>query len=183
MPTLSYPEILEAEAEAHAQRRSPIRLVIIFLAVFFSLQYGWELSRGTAVEHAVIDQATVVPSAWIINQIWPDQHVVAEGHRLVAPMGRLNILNGCEGMETLFLLVAAFVAYPVTWRKRWLGIGLGFLLVYALNQARLLLLWHTFLTNRELFGALHGTVLPLLMVACCFIYYLVFLSRHDPESA
>lgn len=183
MPNRSYADVLEAEAQAQARRRHPVRLVLIFLTVFIVLQSAWELSRDTWLEHAVIDQATVIPAGWIINQIWPGQQVVAEGHRLIAPAARLNILNGCEGLETLFLLAAAFVAYPLAWRVRGLGIGLGTLLVFGLNQARIVLLWHAFLNDRELFSLLHNTVLPLVMIACCFIFFLVFLSRHDAEHA
>jgi exosortase family protein XrtM len=183
MPNRSYADLLEAEANTRARRRHPVRLVLIFLVVFFVLQYGWELSRDSWLEHAVIDQATVIPAGWLINHIWPGQQVVAEGHRLVAPAARLNILNGCEGLETLFLLAAAFIAYPLAWRVRGLGIGLGALLVFVLNQARIVLLWHAFGTDRALFSLLHNTVLPLGMIACCFIFFLMFMSRHDAEHA
>lgn len=179
MQSTSYADILKAEEADRARRRHPLRLVLIFLAVFFALQYAWGLSRGTWLEHVVIDQATVIPASWIINQIWPVFHVIPEGHRLIAPMGRLNVLNGCEGLEILFLLVAALIAHPFAWRSRSLGIGLGALLVFVLNQARIVILWHAYLSNRDWFSALHGTVLPLIMIACCFIFFLAFLSRHD----
>jgi len=45
-----YIEFIEAESRAEAQRRQPLRVLLIFLAVFFSLQYAWEMSRDSWVE-------------------------------------------------------------------------------------------------------------------------------------
>lgn len=175
------PEIIAAESCAEARRREPWRVLLIFLAVFFSLQYAWEMSRDTAVERVFIDELTVRPAAWVIDKLWPAFQVHAEGHRLVAATGRLNILSGCEGMETLFLLAAAFIAYPFVWRKRLIGLVAGALLVFALNQARIVVLWHAFLNDRSWFGILHGTVLPVLLVAACLIFFLAFLGRETPR--
>lgn len=179
---VSYQEFLDEEVRVHTRRRHPVLLVAIFLAVFFSLQYAWEMSRGSHLEQVVIDQATVAPAAWIIHSIWPDQGVTAQGYRLVSPHARLNILNGCEGLETLFLLLAAIVAYPFTWRVRLLGLGLALPLVFILNQMRIVTLWHAFLHDRALFGVLHGVVLPLLLVAICLVFFLVFIARHEPVA-
>jgi len=183
MADQSYDEFLRAEAQTEARRRHQLRLLLLFLATFLSLQYAWESSRETTVERIVIHDLTVRPAAWMIDTLWPGSDVQAQGHRLVAPAGRLNILNGCEGLETLFLLLAAFVAYPFTWRARLLGMALGIGLVFVLNQARIIALWHVFLHDKSLFGLLHGTVLPLTLVAACLAFFLAFLSRHDTAAA
>jgi len=183
MATISYQQLLDAEAQAEARRRRPLRLLLIFLTAFFALQYAWEMGRGSPIERAVIDHATVAPAAWLIDTLWPEQTATAQGNRIVSPQGRLNILNGCEGLETLFLLSAAFLAYPFAWRSRLVGLALGLVLVYLLNQARILLLWQAFLHDRALFGILHGTVLPLAMIAACLAYFLLFLARHEPRPA
>lgn len=174
--------MIEAEARAEAGRRRLWRVLLIFLAVFFSLQYAWEMSRDTAIEQLFIDELTVRPAAWIIDRMWPSYQVRAEGHRLVAAAGRLNILNGCEGLETLFLLAAAFIAYPFSWRTRVLGLLGGTVLVFALNQTRIIALWYAFLHDRAWFGVLHGTVLPVLLVAACLVFFLAFLRREIPRA-
>lgn len=182
MPTLSYPELLEAEARAEARRRHPMRQIGIYLLLFSAMQYAWEMARGTGIEHLVIDHITVEPAAWLINLIWPGQNVLAQGHRLVSAHGNINVLNGCEGLETLFLLIAAFFAYPLAWRPRLLGIVLAIGLVFILNQARLAILWHAWISNPSLFGPLHGTVLPLAMIALSLLGFLAFLRWQDRNS-
>lgn len=180
---VSYQEFLDEAVRDQARRRHPLLLVTIFLVVFFALQYGWEMSRGSHFEQVVIDQATVAPAAWVINTLTPDQDVMAQEHRLVSSEGSLNILNGCEGLETLFLLIAAIMAYPFTWRVRMQGLGLGLPLVFVLNQARIVLLWYAFLHDRMLFDMLHGIVVPLLLVAACLLFFLAFIARHEPVAA
>ncbi len=174
----SYQEFLQNEAMARSRRRHPSRLLAIFLLTFFALQYAWETSRGSELERMVIDRATVAPAAGLINLLWPGQGVTSRGHRIVSPDGRLNILNGCEGLETLFLLIAALAAYPFCWRARLLGLALALPLVFALNQVRIVALWHAFIHARSLFGVLHGVVLPMLMVAICLMCFLVFVERY-----
>lgn len=71
MSTISYQELLDAEARAEARRHRPMRLMLIFLAVFFALQYAWEMSCGTWLERVVIDRATVAPATWLIDSLWP----------------------------------------------------------------------------------------------------------------
>lgn len=175
----SYQEFQTREAEVGSRR--PLRLLAVFLLLFFVFQYGWEMSRDTALERLVVHDATVRPAVWVIGQLSPGSGIEAQGFRMVSPQGRLNILNGCEGLETLFLLLAALLAYPLRFGIRLRGIALGVLLVFVLNQARIVMLWYAFLYDRAVFGALHGVVLPLLMVAACLVFYLLFLARHASE--
>ena len=178
----SYDEWQAQQAHAEARRRHPLRLVLVFLVAFFALQHAWSLCRGTALERLVIDQGTVMPAAALIRTLGARQNVVADGHSLVAPGARLNVINGCEGLETVFLLVAAFVSYPLSWTRRAVGVMLGTVLVYTLNQLRLVLLWHAWLSDRGIFGLLHGTVLPLALIAMCLVYFLWFLRRNSDPS-
>ncbi len=155
------------------------RAIFLFLGIFVVLQLAWESSRGTPFEHWVIDVATVQPSAWLINLLWPLQAaVVAKQNHLVSSQGQLNILNGCEGLDAVFLLVAAFVAYPFDLTRRLAGVVLGVLVVYLANQIRILLLWNVHLFHRDLFGLMHGVVMPLALVAVCMLYFLMLLPKQ-----
>lgn len=152
-------------------------LLALFAVTFFALQFSWEQCRASHIEKWVIDGATVIPATWTVNQLWPDQTVVAQKNSLISANGRLNILNGCEGLETLFLLIAAFFAYPLTWQVRAKGIVLSTLLIYGLNQARIVLLWWVINSRPALFGLLHGTVLPLVLIAIALLFFLSFLPQ------
>jgi exosortase family protein XrtM len=180
VPNLSYPEMLKAEAKAAAGRRSPLRVALIFFLIFIVLSLAWDASAGTGLERLIIHDLTVRPAAWLIGLIWPEQAVTAQGHVILSPAGRLNVLIGCDGLETLFLLVAAFVAYPFSWRMRLTGIALGTGVVFCINQARIVCLWQAWIFERDWFAPLHGLLLPAAMIACCLAFFLLFLARHEP---
>lgn len=148
---------------------------LVILLCMYGLQWTWGLARGTGIEHMVIDQATVQTAAALIRHIDPDLQVTPQGARLIAPGGGLNVYNGCEGTELLFLLIAALAAYPFSWRWRLIGLGTGVVFVFVLNQARLLLLFYSFRADRMLFAQLHGLIAPLLlmMLTLAFVAWLI----------
>lgn len=159
-------------------------MAVLFVGLVVMLQWAWSQARGTPLERYVIDQATVRTSVAVINAITPDMQAVAAGSRITAPGGGLNVLNGCEGTEVLFLLVAALMAYPMSWR--WRGIGLlgGTALVFVLNQCRLLALFYSYRLERAWFDQLHGLIAPmtLIVLTLAFMFALIRLDQRARTS-
>lgn len=152
-----------------------------FIAVFLILQQLYAAASGTVVERWVIETATVRAGAEILNLLWPALDVQAVGPRLVSAQVRLNVLNGCEGIDVLFLLLAGLAVAPIGWRWRLAGLVLGLPWVYGLNQARLVALFQALQHDKGLFSLLHGSIAPLLMVAGVGLFFAWWLStatRH-----
>jgi len=153
-----------------------VQISLLFLLVFTLLHVGYQASRGTVIERMVIDRATVSPSAFLINLLDSGERVVAEGHRLISPASRLSILNGCEGTESLFLMIAAIVAYTARWRQKAAGILAGVLLIYLVNQARIVGLWFALRHDRQLFAVMHGYIAPILIIIAGSLFYLWWMQ-------
>ena len=151
--------------------------LVIFLGVFAVLQWAWGESRDTWIERLVIHEATVKPAAALVQLITPEANAKPVAASIKAPGGGLNILNGCEGTEVMFLLVAAFAAVRLGWRQKMIGLGLGLSLVFVLNQARILALFYAFRNERSLFDLLHTTVLPAVLIAAVALYFYAVLHR------
>lgn len=159
-----------------------LRQGLAFVALFFLLQFGWQCLRGTSVEHAIIHYATVRPAAFLINLLTPDVHVQAVEFSLNAGGGGLNILNGCEGMDALVLLIAAFAVVPLSWSARGWGIFYGSCVVFAANQLRILILFYVSRSDRSLFEQIHAIVAPIvviLIVSGYFYVWLVYIKGRD----
>jgi exosortase/archaeosortase family protein len=159
------------------------RSVLVFALMTALLQYGWKQARDTAIERAVIEIATVQTSVALIRQLTPEVQAQAQGSRIRAPGGGINILNGCEGTEALFLLIAAMVAHRATWRQRALGLVAGAVVVFGLNQLRVLALFYSYRSDRALFDQLHGLVTPLLLICAAVALFAAWADwvRHDAE--
>ena len=159
---------------------------VVFVALFFLLQVGWQELRGTSVERAVIHAGTVVPTAFLINILTPAAHAQAVGFQINAVGGGLLIFNGCEGIEALCLLLAAFAVAPLSWSAQWWGVLWGTVVVFAVNQVRLLALFYVFRHDVGLFKLLHEVVTPIaviLVVSGYFYAWLIKAGTRTPATA
>lgn len=171
----------QSAASAAVKPHSWVLRLAAFLAVFSALQLTWQRLNGTAVEYFVIHVCTVVPAAHLANVLTPHVHARAVGFSLRAPGGGLNIENGCEGLEAFFLLAAGFIVAPLKWKSRLSGLLLGSLLVFVINQARILTLFYAYRADHALFDPLHADVAPILviLIICAYFYaWLAYSSRH-----
>jgi exosortase family protein XrtM len=149
-----------------------LRFALAFLLTFCMLHFAWQLGAGGMAEHLAIDIATVYPSTAAINLIDAGQHAVARDHHILSPQGSLSILNGCEGTETLFLLIAAIAAFRGTLKNKLRGMLLGAMLVYVLNQVRIVTLFFAAHESRTGFDLIHGYLAPGLIIALSSLYFL-----------
>ena len=147
--------------------------------VFTTLQLGWQSARGTALEGFVVHTCIVRPAAAVVNVLTPDVHAQAVDFSVQAAGGGLNVLNGCDGLEALYLLAAAFAVVPVPWRLRPAGLLVGAIVVYAVNQARILALFYVYRADHALFDTLHASVTPIAVILLVVGYFYAWLVRSS----
>jgi len=161
---------------------SPLRFALRFAVLFAVFAVALQLGRGTAVERLVVDQAVLAPSGYVINRLDPSAGVTRiEGHSLVSPASRLNVVRGCEGIETLLLLAAAVLAFPARWRERLCGLALGGAAAWLASILRLVALHFVLRYRPDLWDALHGFIAPLLPVAVLTLFFLWWSARAAPQ--
>ena len=69
------------------------------------------------------------------------------------------------------------------WRARLGGVLVGTVLVFVLNQGRILALFYAYRSDKPLFDLLHGTLAPLLLIALSALFFLFWLKRYGtPEG-
>lgn len=159
---------------------------IMFALVFVLLQLSWQGLRGTAVERVVVQQITVRSAVLLVNALTPNIQARSDDITLRARGGSLRIENGCEGTEAWFLLFAAFLVAPLTWKSRCLGFLLGTGVVFIVNQLRILALFYANRSDHALFDLLHATVTPvavILLIAGYFYVWLAFGTRRSAATA
>lgn len=71
----------------------------------------------------------------------------------------------------------------MAWRAWLLGLEVGCLLVFVLNQGRVLALFYVFRTDRTLFDVLHSVIAPLLLILAASAFFLVWLNRYGSRIA
>jgi len=156
---------------------------VIFIAIFAVLQSLYGAAKDTWVEHLVIDQVTVKSAAWMIQVFDPSTGVQPVGSRLRAPGGGINVINGCEGTDVIFLMLGAMLVAPISMKAKLLGVFFGTALVLALNQARVIALFYAYRLDRGLFDTLHGVVAPLLLIMAAAGFFVLWLHWHSENEA
>ncbi|TDP84785.1 exosortase/archaeosortase family protein [Aquabacterium commune] len=176
----------EPQGHTPARKHSTLWRAAIFIALFALLQGLYGAAKGSWVERLVVDHATVQTAAWLIDAVDPSVGVTPAGPRLRAPGGGINILNGCEGIEAAFMMVAAMLVAPLPLRTRVSGMLVGSMLVFVLNQARVVALFYAFRADKALFDMLHGIVAPMLLIIGAAAFFVIWLNRYaitpDVES-
>ena len=157
--------------------------VFIFLAIFLLLQLLWSLVRLSSVGLFLIEGVTVQTSAWLINLLTPQVHAVAQGTLISATGGGINVANGCEGIEVMFMLIAAMVVATLTWRFKLIGMVVGVLYVFLVNQIRLVAMFYAVRSDRVLFETVHGLIGPILLVAITGLFFAYWLSKFAVSAS
>lgn len=155
---------------------SPLGFALKFIVVFVILMGSFEASRGSPFERFVVEDVILLPTAGVINRLFPDDHVELVGRTFVSGATKMHVTRGCEGVEMFLLLSAAILAFPASLRRRVQGLSIGFALACILSLARLTALVYTLRHAPDAWEALHGLILPLAPVIGIAWYFLRWSS-------
>jgi len=160
------------------QSNTLLKQALCFIVLFILLQASWQLVRDNAIGHFVRGTLTVKPAVEMIHLLTPAISARADGNQILAPGGGLVIKIGCEGVEALLILIAALLSVPMTGRAKLRGVIYGSLLIFAVNEVRILVLFYAFRTDKALFHLIHGAIAPLLLIAIAGAFYYYWLQKN-----
>lgn len=159
-----------------------LRFALTFLLIYLLLQGLYQQLPIGWIEASFIDWGAVRPSAALIDWLSPQSSTRIDGTAIVGQQARLSVIPGCEGSGTLFLLLAAILAYPTSWRARLIALPIGTLLIGTLNVLRITTLYFVLATTPERFEIAHGVIAPGLIVllgALLFLGWTGMLARSN----
>lgn len=93
------------------------------------------------------------------------------------------IAPGCDGIEAVIILVSAILAFPSPWKHKFIGIGIGFLAIQALNLVRIISLFYMGQWSTTWFDWFHlylWQALIILDALAVWLIWLRYLPRRDP---
>jgi len=169
----------DAAASPPAKPLPFIVYVLLFFGIFGGLQLAWEQLRNTGAERLMIEVLLVRPAVWLINGFTPQVGAIANGSFIEAAGGGLQVVSACTGTEIYFMLTAAMVAFPLPWRARVIGTGIGLLFVFVLNHARILALFYAYRAAPVVFDYLHSIFIPIVLVLLTALFVLWWTAGHD----
>jgi exosortase/archaeosortase family protein len=155
---------------------------LMFLLVFALLQVSWLLVRDNEFGHWVRGELTVKPSVQLINLISPQINATALGNQILAKGGGLVVKLGCEGVEALFILIAALVSAKLSRKSILKGTLYGTLFIYSFNQLRIIGLFYAYRVDKPLFYFLHSTIAPLALIALAGLFFHWWIVNYSTDK-
>lgn len=105
------------------------------------------------------------------------QQTSASGTSITSPSFAVNVKNGCNGIEAMLILLAALLAFPMSWRVRLQGIALGTLLIQILNLVRITTLYLLGKYHPQLFDIFHNAVWQVVIVLSAVVFFFEWVRR------
>ena len=109
-------------------KRWAIFLAVIALAVALDQQVN-------ALVNLHLSEVTARVTGWFLGLLGND--VTVRGTTVISSYCHFEIIGECTAYYPCAILVASVLAYPTSWRRKLLGIGLGLPLLLLVNQGRL----------------------------------------------
>lgn len=145
--------------------------LLIFALSYMALYWAYMAVPNWLLGDWIYHYGIVSTGAMLINALAPAEAVQAVANRIVSPRAVLEVVRGCDGAGVLFLLSAAMLAVRARWRQVVGGVAGALLFVYALNQARIVVLYFAVLNEGVWFTTLHSVVFPSLFVLLALAYF------------
>lgn len=98
------------------------------------------------------------------------------GSIISLPTISLDVKFGCNGLEAVMIYSVAVIAFPAGWKKRALGILIGFVVLQVINIIRIAALAYTGIHFKSLFEYIHIYVAQGLMIAVSLGIFFLYLS-------
>lgn len=162
-----------------ASTPDPRRRQVLFLIVFAVLLAGsfTLLSLNWVNDHAVEPFTAGVARVSGVTLQLLGQDVTREDTVLRSPRFAVNIENGCNGIETMLIFMAAVLAFPASWRSRLAGLGIGLVAIQAVNLVRVVALFLTGAYFPAFFDASHTVIWQTLVILSGVLLWLLWASR------
>lgn len=155
------------------------RQEILFIGLFVAiLGGGFTLISWTPVNDNVIEPFTGLvakASGWTLNAIGQGIHM--NGTIIRNEKFAVNIKNGCNGVETLIIFLAAVLAFPARWKARILGLVLGFAAIQGINLVRVVSLFLTGAYFPEFFDSSHTVVWQSIVILFGVLLWIFWANR------
>ena len=158
---------------------TPRRRQVLFLVVFGVLLAGsFTLLSFNWVNDQVVEPFTAgVAKVSGATLRLLGQDVTLDGTVIRSPRFAVNIENGCNGVETMLIFMAAVLAFPASWRSRLAGLALGLVAIQGINLVRVVALFLTGAYFPGFFDASHTVLWQTLVILSGVLLWLLWASR------
>ena len=156
--------------------KQEISFLVIFIVI---LGGGFTLLALNSVNDHVIEPFTAgvaKTSGITLNLIGQD--IEMEGTVIRNKRFAVNVRNGCNGVETMIIFLAAVLAFPASWKARGVGLALGLVAIQAINLVRVVALFMTGAYFPKFFDSSHTVVWQTVVILFGVLLWVFWANRY-----
>jgi len=155
--------------------RQEIRFLLTFVLI---LGGGFTLLSWTPVNDNIIEPFTsgvATAGGHALNAIGQD--ITRTGTIVRNSRFAVNIRNGCNGVETMIIFLAAVVSFPAGWKARGIGLVLGLVAIQIVNLIRVVALFLTGVYFPKFFDSSHTVVWQTIVILFGVMLWVFWANR------
>ncbi|MEM7585744.1 MAG: exosortase H [Acidobacteriota bacterium] len=175
----SQPAAEESNAEPESfwrARRQEITFLTVFILIlgggFTLISLNWVDSNVIAPFTGGVAKASGV-ALNLIGQDIEMQGTVIRNNRFA-----VNIMNGCNGVETMIIFLGAVLAFPASWKARGIGLVLGLIAIQFVNLIRVVALFLTGAYYPKFFDSSHTVVWQTIVILFGVVLWIFWANRY-----
>lgn len=111
------------------------------------------------------------------------EHATVQGQVLTSPRFSVAIHNGCNGLEAILIFMCGVAAFPSPWRRKLMGVAVGFVAIQLFNIVRIVALFYTGVFRPGWFGASHVFVWQSLVIIFAVGLWVLWVQRYARPAA
>ncbi len=152
---------------------------ITFLTLFLVLLGGgFTLLSLNWVNSAFVDPFTMgvaKTSGAVLNLV--GQNVTMKGTQVFGSKFAVDIMNGCNGLETVIIFVSAVLSFPAPIKARLIGLALGVVAIQFVNLIRVVALFLTGSYFPALFDSSHTVIWQTIVIAFGVLLWMFWANK------
>lgn len=159
-----------------------IRFFVLFLVLLVGL-FTLEVLQPVQ-QHVIFPFTAGIAKvcSWLVQLF--DSDVISTG-KILRSMSNgfaVEIQPGCNGVEALIILFAAMFAFPAPLKSKFIGFGIGFVAIQALNLVRIISLFYLGQWNMTWFEWFHLYLWQALIILDALVVWLIWLRMLPPPE-
>ena len=151
-----------------------LTFIIVFISIFIAAQSLYYFSKPLNVP-VFFQKSNTWLSSVVINLITPKEKTFTENGFIKSGGFSMGIGWGCEGVEGIFLIIAAMIAYSMKLKWKLYGIMAGTVFLNVLNVIRIIVLYYTVKYQPSLFDIMHVYIGQTIIIFCGVLFFVVWI--------
>jgi len=171
--------------------KSVIRFVVLFLgsylllSVLYSFYLKVSINSGYFPDYftnLVARQSAAILETLGYNTILFENHAREGVYLTIKETSTVNIVEGCNSISVIILFVSFVIAFAEKFKKTFLFLLVGMVLVYVVNLIRISILVVALYKYPQHQEVLHSVVFPAIIYGMVFLLWIAWVRMLNPKS-